>query len=263
MNNFENKNILITGGSSGIGKALIAEFHENGASTFAVVGRNVDKMKKLQSEFPNVEFSFIQADVSKLDDIKEIINSVKKEWKQIDILINNAGVVSAGALEETSDEDIIAQQNINTTGLILLTKYALPLLKKSEDSAIINISSGLGLIGMPFYTTYAATKAAVKQFSEALRRELKDFPIHVMTVYPTATDTPMMESASSKNMDTPKMVAEDTVKGLKNTEIDVIMGGKERKENNIENFKNPLEFDKKVSSMYDSMKERASKHRSM
>ena len=263
MNNFENKNILITGGSSGIGKSLIAEFHENGASNFAVVGRNIDKMKKLQTEFPKVEFNFIQADVSKLDDIKEVINSVKKEWKQIDLLINNAGVVSAGALEDISDEDIIAQQNINTTGLILLTKHALPLLKNSEDAAIINISSGLGLIGMPFYATYAATKAAVKQFSEAMRRELKDFPIHVMTVYPTATDTPMMESASSKNMDTPKMVAEDTLKGLKNEEIDVIMGGEERKENNKENFKNPLEFDKKVSTMYDSMKERASKHRSM
>ena len=263
MKNFEKKNILITGGSSGIGKALITEFHKNGASAFAVVGRDVDKMKTLETEFPKVEFIFIQADVSKLDDIKEIINSVKRKWKQIDILINNAGVVSAGALEDISDEDIIAQQNINSTGLILLTKHALPLLKKSEDSAIINISSGLGLIGMPFYATYAATKAAVKQFSEAMRRELKDLPMHIMTVYPTATDTPMMESASSKNMDTPKMVAEDTLKGLKNEEIDVIMGGKERKENNKENFKNPLEFDKKVSFMYDSMKERASKHRSM
>lgn len=261
--NFKNQNILITGGSSGIGKALISEFYKNGASNFAVVGRNIDKMKNLQAEFSNIEFNFIQADVSKLEDIKEVINSVKKDWKQIDILINNAGVVSAGALEDISDEDIIAQQNINTTGLILLTKHALPLLKKSDDAAIINVSSGLGLIGMPFYATYAATKAAVKQFSEAIRRELKDFPIHVMTVYPTATDTPMMTSADSKNMDTPQLVAEKTISGLKNKEIDVILGGEQRIQDNKDNFKDPLKFDEKVATMFESMKSRAKDHRSM
>ncbi|WP_010227189.1 SDR family NAD(P)-dependent oxidoreductase [Gillisia marina] len=263
MKTFNDKNILITGGSSGIGKALITEFYKEGARNIAVVGRDEGKMKDLKSEFPEAKFTFIQADVSKPKDITKIASKIKNEWDHLDILINNAGVVSAGALDDISDEDIIAQQNINTTGLILLTKHSLPMLKKSKDAAIINVSSGLGLIGMPFYATYAATKAAVKQFSEAMRRELKDFPIHVMTVYPTATDTPMMKTASSKDMDTPELVAEKTMKGLKNEEIDVILGGEERIENNKENFKNPLAFDKKVNSMYDSMKERASKHRSM
>ena len=84
------------------------------------------------------------------------------KWGSIDLLINNAGVVSAGALESISDEDIVAQININVTGLILLTKYALPLLKKSNEAAIVNVSSGIALIGLPFYATYAATKGAVK-----------------------------------------------------------------------------------------------------
>jgi short-subunit dehydrogenase len=261
--NFENKKVLITGGSSGIGKALISELYNNGVRTIAVLGRDRSKMESLKTTYPEVNFLFLKGDVSKLDDIKELIQLIGKEWDKIDILINNAGVVSAGALEDISDEDIIAQQNINTTGLILLTKHALPLLKKSKDAAIINVSSGLGLIGMPFYATYAATKAAVKQFSEAMRRELKDHPIHVMTVYPTATDTPMMESASSKNMDTPELVAKKTLDGLKNKEIDVILGGEQRIQDNKDNFNDPLGFDKKVNSMYETMKTRAKKHRSM
>lgn len=263
MMDFEKKNILITGGSSGIGKALISELYKNGARTICVVGRDRSKMEPLKTTYPEVNFLFLKGDVSQLCDIKEVIQLIGKVWDKIDILINNAGVVSAGALEEISDEDIIAQQNINTTGLILLTKYALPLLKKSEDAAIINVSSGLGLIGMPFYATYAATKAAVKQFSEAIRRELKDYPIHVMTVYPTATDTPMMESAGSKNMDSPELVAKKTIDGLKNKEIDVILGGTQRIQDNKENFENPLGFDEKVSTMYDTMKNRAKNHRSM
>lgn len=261
--NFKDKSILITGGSSGIGKAIISELYKNGARKIAVVGRDRSKMDGLKLTFPEADFLFLKGNVAKLNDIKEVINSVSKEWNKLDILINNAGVVSAGALEDISDEDIIAQQNINTTGLILLTKHALPLLKKSKGAAIINISSGLGLIGMPFYATYAATKAAVKQFSEAMRRELKDLPIHVMTVYPTATDTPMMTSADSKNMDTPELVAEKTIEGLKNKEIDVILGGEQRIQDNKDNFKDPLAFDKKVNTMYDSMKQRAKNHRSM
>ena len=263
MIDFENKNILITGGSSGIGKALISELYNNGARTICVVGRNRSKMEPLKTTYPEVNFLFLRGDVSQLNDIKEVIHLVGKVWDKVDILINNAGVVSAGPLEEISDEDIIAQQNINTTGLILLTKHTLPLLKKSNDAAIINVSSGLGLIGMPFYATYAATKAAVKQFSEAMRRELKDYPIHVMTVYPTATDTPMMESAGSKNMDTPELVAKKTLDGLKNKEIDVILGGTQRIQDNKDNFEDPLGFDKKVGTMYDTMKNRAKNHRSM
>ncbi|WP_227009164.1 SDR family NAD(P)-dependent oxidoreductase [Christiangramia fulva] len=253
----------MTGGSSGIGKAIISQFYKKGAKEIAVVGRDLKKMEDLKSQFPEANFLFIKADVSRLKDIKEITKFLIKEWKSMDILINSAGVVSAGALEKISDDDIIAQQNINTTGLILLTKHSLPYLKKSKQAAIINISSGLGLIGMPFYAPYAASKAAVRQFSESLRRELEPFPIHVMTVYPTATDTPMMETASSKDMDSPQLVASKTIAGLEKQEINVIMGGEQRVKDSKQNFEDPEGFDEKVKSMYDSMEKRASNHRSM
>jgi short-subunit dehydrogenase len=261
--NFETKKILITGGSSGIGKAIITQLYLLGARDIAVMGRDLSKMKALRSDFPEARFLFLEGDVADIEIIKRSVEQIEEQWNTLDILINNAGVVSAGPLEQISDEDIIAQQNINTTGLILLTKYALPLLKQSSEATIMNVSSGLGLVAMPFYAPYAATKAAVRQFSEALRRELAGGPIHVMTLYPTATDTPMMHSANAAGMDTPELVAKRAVEGMINKEIDVIMGGEVMLQNRKMNFENPQGFDEKVKERYQAMAERASGHRAM
>lgn len=258
------KKILITGGSAGIGKALIEEFSKKGVTDVAIMGRTAEKLDTLEEEFPSVSFLKIQGDVSQLDDINDAVTVVKEEWGALDILVNNAGVVSAGLLDEIKDEDIIDQVTINVTGLILMTKYFLPLLKKSQEGALINVSSGLGYIAMPFYSVYAATKAAVKHFSEGMRRELSDYPIHVMTIYPTATDTDMMETANvDSKMDSPEKVAKSTIKGLLNKEIEVILGGQQRKDTIQENFKNPLGVDQKVEGQFEALRKRAEKHRSM
>jgi len=261
--NLQKKKVLITGGSSGIGKAIVNKLYQSGTRNFAVAGRDEMKLMQLEKEFPEASFLYLQGDVGNATDVRTIIKKVAGEWGSLDMLINNAGVVSAGALESISDEDITAQISINLTGLILLTKHALPLLKKSTEAAIINVSSGLGAIGLPFYATYAAAKAGTANFSEALRRELQDFPIHVMTVYPTATDTPMMKTANTGNMDSPEAVAESAIDGLLAGEINVFRGGAQMLENRKLNFEQPLEYDQKVKGMYGTMKERASKHRAM
>lgn len=258
-----NKKILITGGSAGIGKALIDEFSKRGASDIAVMGRTAKKLDDLEEEFPSVQFLKIQGDVSQPDDIKEARELVNNQWGSLDILVNNAGVVSAGLLEEISDEDIVNQVNVNLTGLVLMTKYFLPMVKQSRDGAIINVSSGLGYLAMPFYSVYAATKAAVKHFSEAMRRELAHDPIHVMTVFPTSTDTAMMESADTDNMDTPGQVAEASIEGLLNKKIEVILGGQKRIDDIRMNFQEPLEMDKKAEKLFESLQKRAKHHRSM
>ena len=260
MKIFEHKKVAISGGGSGIGKALITELYKAGVKDFAVIGRNLQKLKTLEQAFPKASFLLFGGDVSVTKDIREFINAIENKWSSIDLLINNAGVVSAGALESISDEDIVAQININVTGLILLTKYALPLLKKSNEAAIVNVSSGIALIGLPFYATYAATKGAVKMFSEALRRELKDYPIQVTTLYPTGTDTPMMKTATTGNLHSPEMVAQRTIEGLRNNSIDVILSDEASVKLNREN---PLEYDKKVAAMFDSLAVRAATHISM
>lgn len=260
---FESKKILITGGSSGIGREMVKLLYQKGARDIAIICRSMEKMEGFLEELPDARLHFLKGDVSSLTDIKNIYTAIKEIWGSVDILINNAGVVSAGPLEDISDEDIIAQQNINVTGVILLTKYILPLLKLSKGAALMFVSSGLGIIGMPFYAPYAASKAAVRQFAESLRRELKTFPIHVMTVYPVATDTPMMQTASTNNMDSPESVAVAAIQGLIDKEVDVKMGGDETLKNQKLNFESPLLFDEKVEKMFQAMQTRASGHRSM
>lgn len=259
----KDKKVLITGGSAGIGKALIKELLTHGVRDFAVIGRSQDKLNALKDEFKEADFLLVAGDVSKLDDIKRLVETVSEHWDHIDLLINNAGVVSADPLQDLTDEDIINQININLTGLILLTKKALPLLLKSEDAGLMNISSGLGYIAKPFYSVYAATKAGVRHFSEAMRRELIFENIHVMTVYPTATDTDMMTSARVDRMDSPELVAQKSVEGLLNKEINVILGGEQRIKDIAANFNHPLEIDKSVRENYEAYKERTQEHRAM
>src|SRR5690606_24500112 len=225
-----NKKVLITGGSTGIGRAIVKELIQYGVKEIAVVGRKKQHLETLKAEFTTANILIIQADVSVTEDLNKVVSTISREWGMLDILINNAGVVSAGLLAEQSDEDIMGQVNINLTGLILLTKKSIGLLQKSNEGAIVNISSGYGYIAMPFYSVYAATKAAVAQFSNAMRRELYQYPIHVMTVYPSATNTGMMKTAVVDKMDNPEDVAKATIDGLILKEINVIMGGTEREE---------------------------------
>jgi short-subunit dehydrogenase len=261
--NFTDKKILITGGTAGIGKALLNEFAKRGGQRFAIMARDASRFEALRAEFPQAELKCIQADVSKTSDLDNAVKRLEEEWGVIDILVNNAGVVSAGLLEKISDEDIINQININLTGLILLTKKCLPLLKKSEEGAIMSVSSGQGYIAMPFYSVYAVTKAGVRQFSDALRRELYEFPIHIMTIYPTSTDTPMMKTAKVGEMDSPEMVASKSIQGLLDGELNVIFGGKQRLEDIDTNFNDPKKMDEKAEDQFEALRERTETHRAM
>ncbi len=259
----KNKKVFITGGSAGIGKAMIKELLQRGAKNIAILGRKEAPMEKLEKEFSSANFLLIQGDVSQPKDIERGIALITRTWGELDILINNAGVVSAGLLSDLSDDDIIQQINVNLTGLILLTKKSLPLLKNSREGAIMNISSGYGYIAMPFYSVYAATKAAVQQFSDAMRRELHQYPLHVMTVYPSATDTNMMKTAKVGAMDSPEEVARLSIDGLISKEINVILGGEERKQQINLNFTHPRKMDEIAIENYENLEERTRRHRSM
>ncbi len=263
MMDFSEKHICITGASAGIGKSLLHEFVRRGSKNIAVVARRTEPLVELEKEFPGVNFLIVPGDLGNPEDVSAIADKINNEWGKLDILVNNAGVVSAALLDEMSDEDVIAQININLTGLILLTKKCLSLLKSSDDAALINVSSGLGFIARPFYNVYAVTKAGVRHFSEAMRRELKDFPIHVMTIYPTATDTPMMENAAVGEMDNPDDVARGSIDGLLNGEIDVIFGGEQRVEDVKKNFLEPRQMDEKIATQFEALRERTKNHRAM
>ena len=147
MKSLENKKVMISGGGSGIGHAIVTELYKEGVKDFAVIGRSLEKLEALKKDFPNATFELYSGDIAKVTDIKEFVELVEKKWGSADILINNAGVVSAGAFSTISDDDIISQVNINVTGLILMTKYSLPLLKKSKGVEHQNLEEIIERIG--------------------------------------------------------------------------------------------------------------------
>ncbi len=128
---------------------------------------------------------------------------------------------------------MLAQVALNLTAPILLTRAALPALRGSGDGLVVNVSSGIALIGMPFYTTYAATKAGIAHFGEALRRELYGEGVHVLNVFPGATSTPMMETSKAGaehgfDYESPEEVAAATIVGITDGSLAVIRGGETR-----------------------------------
>jgi short-subunit dehydrogenase len=260
---FEGKKVLITGGTRGIGKCLVQELVKNGVRHIAVIARDKQNLKQLATEFEQVKFLRIAGDVADIDVLREAAARIEDKWGYLDILINNAGIISAGPLEDISDEDLFDQVAVNLTAVLLLTKYCIPLLKSSDEAAILNISSGLGLLGMPFYAVYGSTKAAVRQFSDSIRRELAPHKISVTCAYPTATDTDMMQKFKEREMDSPEMVAQRSLEGLMKKELHVIFGGEERLMENKMNFENPAEFDVQVAKNYEQLKEKGENHRAI
>tara|TARA_R110000765_G_scaffold91702_1_gene173755 strand:+ start:317 stop:1105 length:789 start_codon:yes stop_codon:yes gene_type:complete len=259
----EGKNVLITGGTRGIGKCMIQELIKGGVSKIAVIARDKENLKKLSQEFDSVKFLRIPGDVANIEVLREAVARIEDKWGHLDILINNAGVVSAGPLEDIQDEDVYDQVGINYTAVLLLTKYCIPLLKSAEEGAILNISSGLGLIGMPFYSVYGSTKAAIRQFSDSMRRELAPFNISVTCAFPTATDTDMMQKFKGRKMDSPEFVAERSIQGMLNKEIQVIFGGEERLKENRLNFEAPAELDMLVAQNYEQRRTASLDHKAV
>lgn len=195
-----NRRGIITGAGQGIGRALALEFGRRGGHLL-LIGRQkatlTETARLVASEGGTTEI--MVEDLTQAGAVQRIAERVSS-WSTVDLLVNNAGNVRAGRLELTSDVDVHSMIDLNLTAPILLTKALLPLLResgKARGSILLNVASGIALVGMPFYAVYAATKSGIAQFGEALRRELIGTGVHVATVYPGATDTAMMTSQNA------------------------------------------------------------------
>jgi len=180
----ENKVVLITGASSGMGKEAAKLFAQERFRVFAGA-RNIEKMK----EFKPLGIIPLKMDVSKFADNKAAINKIIAEEKRIDVLVNNAGFGLYGPVEEIFLEDARYQFDVNLFGLAELTQLVLPYMRKQKSGRIINISSMGGKIYTPLGAWYHATKHAIEGFSDCLRIEVEPFGINVSIIEPGAIRT--------------------------------------------------------------------------
>ena len=193
----QNKVVIITGASSGIGLALAKEFAQRG-SKLVLAARSEEKLKYLEKDFnqKGTETIGVTTDVSKEEDCKRLINKAVEKFGGIDILINNAGI-SMRALFKDVDLNVLKQlMDVNFWGTVYCTKYALPHLLKSKGS-VTGISSIAGFIGLPARTGYSASKYAMHGFLETLRVENLKTGLHVLIAAPGFTASNIRNTALS------------------------------------------------------------------
>lgn len=193
MSVFKDKVVVITGGSDGIGRALVEEFIDLGARV-ATCGRNHDKLYTLQMQHTNVLLHTMTCDISHENEAKRFIESTIKTFGGIDILINNAGI-SMRALFKDADLDVLRQvMDINFYGAVYCTKFALSSIMERQGT-IVGVSSIAGYRGLPGRTGYSASKFALQGWMEALRTEMMDAGVHVMWVCPGFTASNIRHAA--------------------------------------------------------------------
>lgn len=181
----KNKVVVITGASSGIGRALAKELASRGAK-LSLAARRTDLLEELRAELPGTEILIQTTDVSQEDDCRQLIEQTIKRFGQIDVLINNAGI-SMRALFEDVDLKVIRQlMEVNFYGTVYCSKYALPHLLKTKGS-LVGVISIAGYVGLPGRTGYSASKFAIRGFLDTLRIENLQRGLHVLVAAPGFT----------------------------------------------------------------------------
>lgn len=189
---FEDKVVLITGGSGDIGKTSAKHFLKEGAKV-AIVGTNEEKLKKVKEELGDV--LTIKADVTKEEDVKMYVEKTLNKYERIDVFFNNAGTEGVmGNIVDQDLEDFRRVLDINVLGVFLGLKYVMKVMEKQKSGSIINTSSDAGLAGSPGLAPYVASKHAVVGLTKTAALEGAKDNIRVNSINPTNIEGRMMES---------------------------------------------------------------------
>jgi short-subunit dehydrogenase len=183
-NSADRKVVLVTGASSGMGKAFAKALLAEGMAVYAVA-RRIEAMADLAAAGAIT----MKMDIVREDEVQEVVQRIIRERGGVDVLINNAGFGMYGAMEDTSMADARYQFEVNLFGMAYLTQLLLPSMRKKGSGKIINISSMGGKIYTPLGSWYHATKHAVEGWSDCLRLELSSFNIDVVIIEPGAIAT--------------------------------------------------------------------------
>ena len=195
MRTLEGRVAVVTGAGSGIGRATSVELARHGCR-LALVDRDADAARATAALLPATAHPSVhQADVRDADRIAELPDEVVDVHGGVHVLMNNAGVTSAGKFEDESVDDLRWIMDINVWGVVLGCRAFLPHLRRADEAHIVNMSSMVGLLGLPHNVSYSLTKGAVRSFSEALRAELVATNVGLTVVHPGAIRTNITEGA--------------------------------------------------------------------
>jgi len=226
---------LITGASSGIGAAFARKLAALGRNVF-LVARSEDKLITICNELGRVSgirAQYLVLDLSEPDAPARLFEETQKRGLTIDMLINNAAFGSMGYFFSLGREREVEMIDLNVRSLVDLTHRFLEPMRERKQGTIINVASTAGFQPVPFMATYAATKAFVLSFSEALWEENRQFGVHVMALCPGVTETNFFEAAQMdrppmRGSQTPEEVVDTALRGLKRKKSSVISGWSNR-----------------------------------
>jgi uncharacterized oxidoreductase len=217
-----NNTILITGGGSGIGLSLARAFsrHKN---TVIICGRNPAKLEAVQKQDPDI-ITFV-CDITNDQEQQHLINAVMQKYPQLNVLVNNAGIQHNYDFTDGKDHTNLIDQetNINFLAHMKLTDRLLPAFMKRQNAAIVNVSSALAVVPKQSAPIYCATKAAIHNFSKALRYQLENTPVKVFEVIPTLVDTEMTKGRG-KNKVGPDFLAAESLRAIETDKYEIPIG---------------------------------------
>ncbi len=189
----QDKIIIITGASSGIGEALARRFAREG-SKLVLAARRIERLDLLKEELSDTEVLNVQTDVSVETDCRRLVEAAVERFGRVDVLINNAGITMRASFEEVDLEVIRRLMDVNFWGTVYCTKFALPHILKSKGS-VVGVISIAGHVGLPGRTGYSASKFAVRGFLDTLRIENLKKDLHVLVVAPGFTTSDVRKAA--------------------------------------------------------------------
>jgi uncharacterized oxidoreductase len=220
--------ILITGGATGIGLELAKQFIFNN-NTVIVCGRRQEKLNEAKTILPSL--NVLQCDISIIEQRKELYKACIEKYPNLNILINNAGIQREIDFRKGEDEYLNgdSETQINLEATFHLTALFTLHLMNQKESAVINVSSGLGIVPLVIVPIYSATKAALHSFSISLRKQLADTPVKVFEIMPPIVDTNLDRGARDKRGQTDKgisaeKVAIESIKAIANDKFEIPIG---------------------------------------
>ncbi len=202
---FEDKVVLITGASGGIGKASALDFAKEGAK-LALVSRSKEKLDKVADEIKQhtSEVLVVPTDVSSQEEVNKMVSEVIGKFGRIDYLFNNAGSSYVGGVEKADFVDNVKKMfEVDYIGSVYTAQAVIPHMRKQGSGHIMNMSSVVGRKAFPKFGGYSSIMHAITGFSAALRQELRDSGIHVSTIHPALTQTNLLDHVDPEDMPPP------------------------------------------------------------